>query len=223
MTKEKQRRGETAKEKQRRRSSMAIMTEDEIRQSIAEFDRACRIDENWAMADDDRARARDCKGAKCEAWFCRTCGPEMATRYYEFLLRRVLQVYESGGKIYQTRITVTSPEELRAIRSRIRGRLFLRADRNERPNYFLAMAGDEAYILSTVDISGTRPPTTTKELGLMEAIKWLNTLLVTPLPTISISPAHNFASTRAWQRVGNAPYKASGSQRKQRKEGVTAK
>jgi hypothetical protein len=193
---------------------MAIMTDDEIRQSTTEFDRACRIDENWAMADDDRARARDCRGSKCEAWFCRTCGPEMATRYYGFLLRQFLQLYESGGKIYQSRITVTSTEELKAIRSRIQGRLFLRADRNKRPNYLLAMAGDEAYILSTVDISGNRPPTTARELGVMEAIKWLNTLLVTPLPTISIGPVHNFASTRAWQRVGNAPYKTSGRQRK---------
>lgn len=193
---------------------MAIMTDDEIRQSTTEFDRACRIDENWAMADDDRARARDCRGSKCEAWFCRTCGPEMATRYYGFLLRQFLQLYESGGRIYQSRITVTSTEELKAIRSRIQGRLFLRADRNKRPNYLLAMAGDEAYILSTVDISGNRPPTTARELGVMEAIKWLNTLLVTPLPTISIGPVHNFASTRAWQRVGNAPYKTSGRQRK---------
>jgi hypothetical protein len=194
------------------------MTEEEIRQSIAEFDRACRIDMNWATADDDRAKNRDCKGARCEAWFCRACGPEMAVRYYEFLLRQFLACYEAGGKIYQARTSISSMAELKTIRSRIRGRLPLRTRRGDCPNYLLAIAGDEAYILSTVDVGGSKPPTTARELGVMEAIKWLNALLVTPLPAITIGSAHNFASTRDWQRISNAPYRTSGKKRKEQKE-----
>jgi hypothetical protein len=145
----------------------------------------------------------------------------MAVRYYEFLLRRFLACYESGGRIYQARVSVSSEEELKAIRSRIRGRLPLRAHRGDRPNYLLATVGDEAYILSTVDVSGSKPPTAAKELGVMEAVKWLSTLLVTPLPAIAIGPVHNFASTRDWQRVGNAPYRTSGKKRKQKEGGAT--
>lgn len=191
------------------------MTEDEIKQRIGKFDHDCRIDENWA-----EVNARNCNGAMCEAWACKTCGPALAVRYFEFLLRLFVRHYEEGGQIYRAQLSVSNKRELAAIRARIRARLQLHADNNH-PNYIMSIAGNEAYVLATIDIGGRKPPTAAKPLLLEEAINWLTALLVTPLPAITIEDSrhmHNLSSTRGWKRGNAAPYKTSSKKRKKEEE-----